>query len=652
MKKARILIVEDSNLDFELIRRELRKCSYPIEAQQIDSLSELQKALKDKSWNLVITDFNLPEFNALDVLQRVSEAAEDIPTILVSGAVGEENAIEAMRSGASDFILKKNLSRLVPALERELKEVELRQEKRAMEAALRESDAFNRSIIETAEEGIWVLDLDQKLTFVNDKLCRLMNVSRDGLIGASPMSLLVPEDRDSFQQALECVELGERVQAEWRFMRAAGEWVYTIVSVVPILDDLGRGKGSFAMITDITARKQAESAIEAANQAKSKFLSTMSHEIRTPLAVIVGFAELALNNKQSESERANALLRIKRNAETLTDLVNDLLDLSKIEAEKLELELRRFRLIDLLNDLVESFQLKAREKNLRLFTEFASDLPDHIYADPTRLRQVLTNLLGNAVKFTERGWIILSAELQGVQNGVARVSFAVEDTGIGMTPHQVGRLFQPFSQADLSISRKHGGTGLGLALSKRLGELMGGTVELDSTGLGRGSRFGFNVPLQVANSKKEIQRPERHVRLEAVKILIVDDSVDNQDLVRRYLEKAGAQVTLASDGNEGIRRAVSDDPDLILMDIQMPIKDGFTAIRELRQMGFNRPVVALSAFALKEERDRALECGFSDYLTKPVKHAVLISKIAEFTQLQVRSARARQTDRKIAETLV
>lgn len=378
---------------------------------------------------------------------------------------------------------------------------------------------------------------------------------------------------------------------------------------------------------------------ENANRAKTLFLANMSHEIRTPLGVIVGFSDLALDKPNLEEEIRKFLRVIKRNAQQLVTLVGEVLDLSKIEANKLEVECVKFSLPDVLQEIVSSFEVRAQEKNVRLILDLKQKIPECLFSDPTKFRQILTNLIGNAVKFTPRGFIKVIPRLHSppIKGTIMDFEIFIEDSGIGINPENSKKLFQPFSQADASMTRKYGGTGLGLILSKKLAQLLEGDVKLVKSEPGKGSVFSFRLkagpfeefwnPDHKPEEFKEINKPSELKPLSGQTILLVEDALDNQVLFSTYLKSSGADFDIAKDGIEALKKVEEKNYSLVLMDIQMPNMDGHEATARLRQNKFKKPIIALTAHAFQEEKSRALEGGFDDYLTKPVSRKELIKKI-------------------------
>lgn len=371
----------------------------------------------------------------------------------------------------------------------------------------------------------------------------------------------------------------------------------------------------------------------AASSSKSQFLANMSHEIRTPLGAIMGFLSLLKNPSNTREDVEEFISVIDRNSVQLLRLIDDILDLSKVEAGKLEIENVEFSLVDVIADCAALMGFKAREKGIIFKVILETDVPLRVVSDPTRLRQIIVNIVGNAIKFTERGQVEMRVSY------VDRiVKITVVDSGRGISAEQQQRLFQAFSQADNSTTRLFGGTGLGLVLTRYLSEAMGGHFVLEKSSLGEGSTFvatlKVSTPANIALVNKSDFMPAKRKPAETKpklladkKILLVEDSPDNQSLFTIWLNHAGATVDLASDGQEGLERALAANYDVVLMDIQMPIRDGHSATRELRKQGYKGPVIALTAHAMKEEQDKTVESGFSGFLTKPVERNVLVEAI-------------------------
>jgi signal transduction histidine kinase/DNA-binding response OmpR family regulator len=388
---------------------------------------------------------------------------------------------------------------------------------------------------------------------------------------------------------------------------------------------------------------------EEANRAKSNFLANMSHEIRTPMTAILGYADLMLSPVQTMSDRFNALQVVRRNARHLMDLINDILDISKIEAEKMTIEKIPCDIARIAAEVASMLRPRAMEKQLPLRVEFDGPIPETVLTDPLRLKQVLTNLTGNAIKFTDKGEVCIRVRVELVPGG-NRAVFDISDTGIGLSEQQVSKLFKPFVQADESMTRKYGGTGLGLVISKKFAAYMGGDIAVASE-QGKGSTFTFWVdtgPLHAVSMRygvteamlapASVDAGSDAIRLRG-RILLAEDGIDNQQLLMLHLSQAGAEVVLAENGRIALNRARSEKFDVILMDMQMPELDGYAATSELRRLGFTLPIIALTAHAMSGDRAKCISAGCTDYLTKPIDNELLLRTVASYMHL-VRSDQA------------
>jgi signal transduction histidine kinase/CheY-like chemotaxis protein/HPt (histidine-containing phosphotransfer) domain-containing protein len=367
---------------------------------------------------------------------------------------------------------------------------------------------------------------------------------------------------------------------------------------------------------------------EAASRAKSSFLANMSHEIRTPMTAIVGYADIMLEPDQTLSDRQDCLQAVRRNAHHLLELINDILDLSKIEANKMTVERLEVNLPQLVADVSSMIRPRAAEKGLAFELEFVTPLPRTIQTDPLRLKQILMNLLGNAVKFTPRGKVGMKVRVD-CSGAEARAIFEVRDSGIGMSSDQLARMFQSFSQADESTTRRFGGTGLGLAISQRLARLLGGSIAVCSEP-DRGSVFRLDIgagPSEGAPMLHDVSEMTQSIREAAEapaplriggRILVAEDGLDNQRLIAAHLRRAGAEVTIAPNGKVAVELMQRETFDLVIMDMQMPVLDGYGATSRLRSLGFTQPIIALTAHAMPEDRARCIAAGCSEYLTKPI----------------------------------
>ena len=383
-----------------------------------------------------------------------------------------------------------------------------------------------------------------------------------------------------------------------------------------------------------------------ANRAKSEFLANMSHEIRTPMTAIIGYADLLLDPETSSSEQRSHIQTIRRNGEHLLSILNDILDLSKIEAGRMTTEKVACSPSAIIVDVASLMRVRAAEKGLFFEVQYQTQIPETIQSDPTRMRQVLMNLVGNAIKFTKTGGIRVLARCI-VDGEASRLEVEVVDTGIGLSAEQQAGLFQPFAQADSSTTRQFGGTGLGLAICRRLAHMLGGDISLDSS-LSRGSSFKFTVAtgslegVRMFEDLTEAGIPETgavvvNEKITAqvdVTVLLAEDGPDNQVLIAKHLTRAGITVTVVENGELALQKAMAAAMagrpyDVVLMDMQMPVMDGYAATSELRRKGYRGPIVALTAHAMAGDRERCIAAGCTDYLTKPIARKRLIDAVSE-----------------------
>lgn len=508
--------------------------------------------------------------------------------------------------------------------------------------ALKESESYFRILAETLPQIIWTARSSGEINYTNSQWKDYSNSSDFNWVNHAH-----PEDRKRAKDAWHvAVQSGEPLEVDVRLRSRHGTYRWFLMRAVSSRDGNNRILNWYGSATDIEERKiqakelsDAKQEAERANATKSAFLANMSHEIRTPLGAILGFSDLLRDPSISSEEKTGYLDIISRNGKSLTRVIDDILDLSKVEAGHLEIERTAFRIHDVLSEIVSLFSETVKAKDLYLSLAIDSDVPVAVLSDPARLRQILINIIGNAVKFTTFGGIKVKVEMQSLSEKTARVLILVSDTGPGLMRSQQKKLFQPFTQADNTTTRKYGGTGLGLALSRRLAQAMGGNIAISACKIRKGCTFQIMIEVGLPEDVEPIfeivgnpQGQKASSPLLNAKVLLVEDAQDNQVLIKRILTRNGAAVDVASDGLEGMQKALEDKNryTIVLMDIQMPIMDGYEAIRKMRASGYKGPVFALTAHAMAEERKKTQAAGYDGHLTKPLDIDILIQTIRRF----------------------
>lgn len=523
---------------------------------------------------------------------------------------------------------------------------------RRINALLAESERSKSVIIDNLPAMVYRCDFNKDWTMqmVSDEALHLTGFPPSALIGKTGIpfrELIHPDDREHLWQSVsEAVQNRSRIQLQYRIITANREERWVVEQAAPIFAADGSIVAIEGVIFDMTARRCAEQALLAANEdlanatyraeelakqadqasrAKSEFLANISHEIRTPLNAILGSGDLLLNSPLNPEQQA--FINVIRNSgENLLAMIDDILDLVKLEAGKLELEPQVFSLPEIIQDLTQTLRPSAKEKDLALISEVDPQIQTPLWGDPKRLRQVLRHLLNNAIKFTQSGHIRISAQLVAATPSQQRIFFSINDTGIGMSAQKVSSLFQRFDQIDNSITRRFGGMGTGLSISRQLVELMQGSIKVESMP-DEGSSFYFTLPFKPANASTPsgpiITQPQTR-QLPKAHILVVEDNDTNQMIAKTILGRLGVHVHSAANGKEALLAIQSSRFDLILMDLQMPVMDGLSATQAIRdwesQAGRPRtPIVALTAHALQGDQSRCLNAGMDDYIAKPIR---------------------------------
>ncbi len=589
----------------------------------------------------------------------------DCPGLLGLGSklIGEpynDNDVEFLNTLINNLIIALKNARSFDEIRRlnknlELQNVELEKAFKELTAAMRkvsiskkiiqESERKYRNIFKNLIEGIFQMTIEGCFLSVNKSMAKYFGFESPAKMISSITNIaqqcyVHPEKRTEFDKIIN--EKKQISGMEWQFKRKDGSLFWGSESVRAVRDADGELLYYEGTLVDITERKAKEKAqrereaAEAATQLKSEFLANMSHEIRTPMNAIIGLSDLALRTRLTGKQQ-DYLEKIVASSNSLLGIINDILDFSKIEAGKLDMEIKDFELADVYENVSSLISLKAAEKGLMLSMHIGGEsVPPRLMGDALRLGQVLTNLASNAVKFTQQGEVTITTDLVELFDEEVILRFTVSDTGIGMTQEQIDNLFQPFQQADSSITRKFGGTGLGLAISMQLVEMMGGVIQVESEPK-VGSRFFFTARLGKSTTTAPLHSDmvsieQASALLEGSHILLVDDNEVNMQVGRELLMQVGVKVTEATNGREAVNIVEKEKFDAVLMDLQMPVMDGLTAAREIRKGPALKelPILAMTADAMAGDREKCLTAGMNDHIAKPIKPTLLYDTLVRW----------------------
>ncbi len=523
------------------------------------------------------------------------------------------------------------------------------------EKTLQETQSQFRSVLDNASDVITYVSASGKMLDVNARVGQVFGYRPEEIVGKHFLRLGILRIQDIlrtaalFRKTLRSGKADQFVELELKHRN--GDSVFVEVGT-QFIKRGGKVKGVVNIFRDITERRRvlgelttAKKEAEAANRAKSEFLANMSHEIRTPLTAILGFADV-LTDGATDQGSAEAARTIRRNGDHLLRIIDDILDLSKIESGKLQVARTEVSPAEIVENVISLMRVPAEAKNLSLSAEYSGPIPSAIQSDSTRLRQILMNLIGNAIKFTEAGGVRLVVRLAETQRP-SLLQFHVIDTGIGMTEEDLQRIFKPFTQVQASYSRHFGGSGLGLAITKRLTAMLGGTISVQSEP-GKGSTFTVAIetgPLEgvgmcdpaveaaVARTSPPIARP-RFLKSVNCRVLLAEDAPDIQRLISFLLRKAGAEVEVVENGQLAVDAALHGTSaahpfDVVLMDMQMPVMDGYRATARLRSLGYRGRIIALTAHAMKDDRQKCLDAGCDEYVAKPIDRERFLAIVAE-----------------------
>lgn len=661
IKKYTVLIVDDEKANLDALTALLESDYNILQAQNGQEAISIIEESEDEI-HIIIADQRMPGLKGVEFFKNSIKLIPKAVRILMTGYTDTSEIIDAINDGhIYKFIAKpadiqnilQTVRRSAEFWETENENSRLIRELEKKNQYITESRKFYEQLFLNAPIGILLLDTEGGIHSVNPAALEILgSTSEEETKKFNCLSFPPLIEAGVADLIKNCIESKVLVKGEVFYKSFWGKesYLYCIFSYI-------KGENEkdwiYAIVKDISDRKFIQVQLEelneeliektkqamSASKMKSEFLANMSHEIRTPLNAVTGYSEL-LSTTLLDDTQKQYLENIQISARTLLDLLHDILDLSKIEAGKLDLDPTPSNIKKIVLETVRIIHLTAERKNLKLNLSIPNNIPSPVAADSLRLKQIFLNLLNNAVKFTESGSVSFSVDFENRNDNEVLFHFSVKDTGIGISPEEQKKLFQAFSQADTSTTRKYGGSGLGLAICSRLIQKMGGKLYLESE-KGRGSEFHFSLIMQlhnednflIKNNYTVVSFPENIYPV----ILIADDNKINLSLAEKFVLKIfpKAEILEASDGKQALELFCSKHPDLVILDIQMPVMDGYAACKEMRKSSEKRiPIIALTANAMTEEKNRCFECGMDDYLVKPIEinalKTVLYSRLSGF----------------------
>lgn len=643
MSQLQILILEDDPIDLELIETALKQGGIDSNFIKVSHRQEFLEQLEAKTPDVILSDYRLPTFDGASALELAQSICPQVPFILVSGVLGEEKAIEALKQGATDYVLKQRLGRLAPSVKRALRETRDRRERETVAKALRETDDLLRAIVNASPVGIITLTHEQRIMTWNAAAETLYGYSASAVTD-QPLPLIPPDQREVFDRCFSQAIHNQTVSnQEFQHLRQDGKLVDVSLSLAPLHHDDDSVYGVVMTVSDITVRKQIETqrlnllkqessaraAAETTNRIKDEFLAVLSHELRTPLNAIVGWIGLIQRGNLKPDVLQRALDTIERNAAAQTQLIEDLLDLSRIIRGQMTLSIQPVNSVELMQATVETLRPAAEAKSMSVHLDLDENTP-LVLADPNRLQQIYWNLLSNAIKFTPDSGKI-SVRVRSIQN---QLRIQVTDSGIGIHPDFIPHVFDHFRQADGSTVRAKGGLGLGLAITRRLVELHGGTIEVDSAGVGQGATFNVMFPMRTVTDSPQTKTEaiDGSLSLQGTKVIVVDDETDARNLLAVILEQQGAQVKSAGSAYEAFQVLRQFHPDVIISDIAMPNEDGYSFLEKVRALPNSPlsqvPAISLMAYAQAEDHRQSRAAGYDYHISKPFNPTDVVAAVS------------------------
>jgi len=640
-----ILHLEDNDSDSQLIQLWLKKENINYDYHFADNEEDFRNILTNQKIDIILSDYHLPGYSGSEAMLLAKTNYPHIPFVFVSGTMGEEVAIESLLNGATDYVLKNRLVRLAPAVRRALRESKLQKEYQNAIDTLRQREEQYRTLVEGMNEGLMLSDNNDTIIFINQQTCNITGFLAEELIGKACHTTLF--DLENGKKILEKNKLrqqGIKDIYEIELTRKNSDKIWIRCSGSPVYDNAGSVAGSVGVFEDINDRKKAENErqklthelvlakekAEESDRLKSAFLANISHEIRTPMNGILGFSELLKTPELAPEVQERYIEVIEQSGNRMLNIINDIVDISKIEAGQMIIHLDETNVNQLLRDLYVFFTPEASSKGIKLaITTDLADKNSIIQTDHTKLAQVLTNLIKNALKFTKSGSIEFGYNSTAETLHATSLQFFVKDTGAGIPKDQMEMIFERFRQGSVSLTRAYEGAGLGLSISKAFVEMLGGRIWVESE-LGKGSFFFFELPLNKPEPKLKEANDIQTIHTDQVSycLLVAEDDKNSMEYIKALLELEHIIILEANTGIMAVNQ-VKNHPEInmVLMDLKMPEMDGFEATRQIKLLRPELPVIAQTAYSFTEEKEKAKQAGCDDYLSKPIKKMILLEKI-------------------------
>ena len=641
----KILIIDDDKVDSTTISRSISQSGIIAEVDSVFSAKEGIEMIKSLKYDLIFLDYLMPDTDGISFLKKIRDLDIETPVIFVTSQGDEKIASQAILSGASDYIPKTLLTPdgVSQSIRNTIKLNESLKLRKATELELKVNSNRLLEAQKLAKIASWEINMSNNEMYFSDEFFAIFEVERENINSIDYFKSCFTDVKDLilFKNNLKSVmATREETQFHHSITSKKGNVKYINQFIKCLNDEKGKPCKILGTIQDISEQKRnelelikAKELAEKAVEIKEQFLTNMSHEIRTPMNGIIGFAKILEGTKLNDDQK-QSVEAIKKAGQNLMVIINDILDFSKIEANKMTVEEANFSLSKTVDSVIELLTQNAVEKKIKLLCDIDSAIHDELIGDPTKLSQILFNLIGNALKFTEKGFVeLVITEIEGNESE-SLLKFSVIDSGIGISKDKIDSIFESFNQASNETTRKYGGTGLGLTITRRLVELQGGQITAESI-VSKGSEFTFSLKYKKASQiiESPVALNIKNISpdfLKDINILLVEDNELNQLLAVKVFEKWDKKIDIANNGKEAIEKISTNFYDIILMDIQMPGMDGIELTRYIRSsMGekSNIPIIALTAHATKGEERRCFENGVNDYLSKPYNFDVLLNKL-------------------------